>query len=219
MATRLTAGFILLPLLYSLLTSSDPGSKKIKSFILFISPIIISFIGLGIFNYVRFQNPFDFGYSSNQVGTYLSSLRSHGVFSFSHIPRNFYYSFISPLLFLTNSHGNLIFPFVTYNPAGLSFFISSPFFLYSLKSLLYKKTEIRLLWVTIFLTLFILLTYYTTWWIQFGTRFFSDFFPILFLLTLYSLRSKLSTTGQVIILFSSVLNIYLLASGFLLFKI
>lgn len=216
--TRPSAAVILLPIIYFLF-SEKHASTKLLHLLFFTVPLAISIIFLLWFNQARFQNPLDNGYSSNDVGSYLNELRSEGVFSLKHIPSNFYYYFLISVQPIIKESTNLVFPFFTYNPLGLSFFIVSPFFLYAFKSLWSKNTLIKLYWLVTLVTLIILLSYYTTGWVQFGPRFLSDIMPILYLLLLNSLNPpKLSIKHQVIILLSSLINTYLLLTGFFIFK-
>lgn len=216
--TRLSAGFIFIPIIYHYLYSKNQAGK-FSNLALFITPLVISAISLLLFNHVRFQNFFDNGYSSNDVGDYLDGLRSIGLFSIQHIPTNFYYYFLISVQPVIKESTHLVFPFVTYSTVGLSFFIVSPFFLYTFKSLLYKSILIKLYWLVILMTLLMTLTYYSAGWDQFGPRFLSDIMPIFYLLLLNSLAPpRLNTKQNLFILFSSLLNTYLLITGFLIYK-
>lgn len=208
-ATRPTASLILIAIVSLNLFKNSAISEKLKYITKLLIPIFISIFLLLLFNYVRFNNPFDNGYATNQVGDYLESLRSKGVFNLQYIPRNFYAYFLTLPVIST---------VITYNPVGTSFLIIAPFFLLSFKSIPTWNIKIFLYWMVIFFTLLILLSYYASGWVQFGPRFTTDFLPILFLLTLYGLKQNLKLYQLLIIIFSSSFNIYLLTSGFFLFK-
>lgn len=220
LATRPTAGLIIPLIPYLILRNKkDLPFLKIRRVLLFLLPILISIFLLLWFNNIRFQNPFETGYSKNNVGSYLNSMRSEGVFNISYIPTNIFYYFINSVQPVIENSTRLVFPYFTYSPYGLSFLIISPFFLYSLKSFSGKNPVVTLYWLTVFITLFILLTYYTTGWVQFGPRFTSDFMPVLYLLTLYGLKGpNLSQKQTLLILISSLINAYLLLTGFFIFK-
>lgn len=217
--TRLSAGFIFIPILYYYLYSKNQARHKFSNLMLFTIPAVVSVSLLLLFNYLRFQNFFDNGYSSNDVGNYLDGLRSIGLFSIEHIPTNLYYYFLTSVRPVIKESTHLIFPFITYSPFGLSFFIVSPFFLYAFKSLVDKNILIRLYWLVISTTLLIVLAYYSAGWAQFGPRFLSDIMPILYLLLLNSLAPpRLNTKQNLFILFSSLINTYLLTTGFLIYQ-
>ncbi len=214
-ATRPTAGFIIPVILFYILRLNKNPTKKYYHLILFILPILSAISLLLWFNQVRFQNPFETGYAVNNVGDYLNSLRQKGVFNFEYIPTNFYYYFLSSVQPVFRKTTHLVFPYFAYNPVGSSFILFSPFFLYAFRSLKRKGALIKAYWITIFITLLVLLSYYSSGWFQFGPRFTSDFMPILYLLTLYGLQSsRLSSMQTVLILLSSLVNAYLLLSGF-----
>lgn len=219
LATRPTAGIIILPIGFSLIFLNSTLKEKVLKLSYFLTPVFFSIILLLWFNYVRFQNFFNNGYFTNDVGDYLESLRRIGVFNFFHFTSNFYYYFLASVQPVIQYSTHLSFPYFTYNPVGLSFFIISPFFIYSLKTLKYMNTQIRIYWISIVITLLILLNYYNPGWVQFGPRFTSDFMPILFLLTIYSFNTKkLTGKERSLIILSSIINSYLLLTGFYLFK-
>lgn len=215
LATRPSASFIFIVLIYSLYKTKLTISEKFNNITYFVFPIIMTVLLLIVFNQMRFGDPFNNGYGTNDVGEYLSYLRQDGVFNISYIPRNFYAYFLmlpEPVV----DYNSFIAPYITYNAVGLSFFIIAPFFLYSLKSLLFKNTTIKLYWLTILVTLVLLLSYYATGWDQLGPRFASDFMPLLFLLLLASLNPPhLSETQKSIIYISSLFNAYLLIGRFI----
>lgn len=213
-ATRPTAGFIIPVILYYILKLDKNPAGKYYHLILFILPILSSILLLLWFNQARFQNPFETGYSINNVGGYLNSLRQQGVFNLQYIPTNFYYYFLSSVQPVIKQSTHLVFPYLTYNPVGLSFFIVSPFFVFALRSLKKQSALIKFYWITIVITLFVLLAYYTSGWVQFGPRLASDFMPVIYLLTLYGLKNPtLSSKQTLLILLSSLINAYLLLTG------
>lgn len=218
LASRPTAGIIILFLIPFLVFQKTHSHKKFVNLISLLLPVAISGVLLLWFNFARFGNFFDNGYYTNDVGGFIGPLRDIGVFSIQHIPGNIYYYFlisVDPI----KEGARLLFPYIKYNVWGLSFFLVAPFFLYSLKALSSKDNIIRGLLMVSGLTLLIELMYYAPGWYQFGPRYISDFMPILFLLTLYSLEDyNLTYTQKFIITLSCLFNIYLLITP-LLFKI
>jgi hypothetical protein len=81
--------------------------KKIKSYLLIaigVAPFILFFL---LYNYLRFGNFFEQGYSLQSIAGNLSSNEAYGLFNLVHIPGNIYYFLISTpnpvlkILFLT----------------------------------------------------------------------------------------------------------------------
>lgn len=215
LATRPTAGIIILLLLPFLIFKKDQAGKKLVNLFSLIFPILISIIFLMWFNFARFGNAFDNGYYTNDVGGFIGPLRDMGVFTIQHIPGNIYYYFLISVDPIKDG-AKLLFPYIKYNVWGLSFFLVAPFFLYSLKSLYSKERLVLSLWVIAGLTLLIELSYYAPGWYQFGPRYTADFMPILFLLTLYSVNNhSLSFSQKLLISLSSLFNIYLLITPLL----
>lgn len=217
LATRPTAAFISIPILYILIGKNYKNS--IKNFTKFLLPIVFIIFLLMWFNYARFGNPFETGYGNNNTGEFLSRLRKNGIFDYSYIISNSYFYLLASIQPILDRNYHIVLPFFTYNTMGLSIFITSPFFIYSFRSLKKESKFIRACFLSVILTLIILLSYYHSGWVQFGTRFASDFFPTIFLLTLYGLNvNNLTNLQKIIISLSSLINIYLLTTGFFLFK-
>ncbi len=210
-ACRPTAALFLFAILYYLY--KYPVGNKLKNLSLFLLPILAITLILGWFNYTRFGNAFDNGYGTNEVGGAIGPLREHGIFSISHIPSNVYYYFFKSIDPITNGSPNLVFPYYIYSLWGLSLFLVAPFFIFIFKSIKNKDFFSKSLWVTSLITLIILLCYYAPGWFQFGPRYTMDFFPLLFLLLLISLKSKLTEFQKNFIVLSCLFNIYLLYFG------
>lgn len=211
-ATRPTAGIIFFALIIIIFVHKQVAWKKLINLILLFVPVFFSLSFLMWFNFQRFGNPLDNGYLTNDVGGFIEPMRRIGLFNLQHIPTNIYYYFIASVEPVTNGKQSvhLAFPFIKYNDWGTSLFLVAPFFIYSLKSFKGDSKYTKLLWGMVLITLFLHLTYYTPGWSQFGPRYTADFFPILFLLTLYGLDSKLSKIKKTIIILSCSLNLYLL---------
>ena len=211
-ATRLTSGMITVFIFYTLLENKSKSYKqKILKISLFTLPIVISIVALMVFNQIRFNNPFDTGYGINRINPVQEPLRRESIFSLSHFYDNFFHYFLRMPELVIDKQEELIFPYLTYNPWGLSFFLVSPFFLYSLKTLKNKSFKIRGLWLVVLLILVILLFYYAPGWTQYGPRYTADFLPILYFLTLESLsKYGLDDKKRGLIIASSLFNLYLL---------
>lgn len=212
-ATRLTSGLIIFALVFILYKEKSSHDKKLVNLVSFLLPIFISGLCLLWFNFVRFGNPINNGYFTNDIGGYLSPLRDLGFFSLQHFPTNLYYYFLASVEPITSNISiHLKFPFIKYSGWGLSLFLVAPFFLYSLKSLKESSAYLKSLWAVVAITLFTLLIYFAPGWVQFGPRYTADFMPILYLLTLYSLTPpKLTDFQKILIAVSCLFNTYLLS--------
>lgn len=210
-ATRPPAGFILFPIIFFAATQYRSLELTVRKLTGFLTPLAITAILLLWFNYARFDNPFDNGYWNNDVGASVVPLRQLGMFSLNHLPMNIYWYFFASYERVTDGTAHLVFPFITYNPWGLSFVLIAPFFLYALRS--FKKRDIitRAWWLTIAAILVVDMTYYNTGYTQFGPRYTADFLPILYLLLLQSfIPPNLNKLHKTIIIASSFVNGYLL---------
>lgn len=233
-ATRPTAGLLFIPIflkcLYEIYQVRFNNFKKIfNAFVIFI-PVAITFILLLWFNFARFENAFDNGYSNNEIEPVSEPLRDIGVFSVQHIPMNLYWYFLASFIPVTGASSNLVFPFISFDPWGLSFFIVSPIFIYALvlfghlfqnlkkqnnhyldSIMPLSHNKLIILWGTIVVTLLILLMYFNTGWATYGPRYTADFLPLLFVILMAAFPGrKLSFRHKLIITFSCLLNMYML---------
>lgn len=210
-ATRPTSGVIAILIGYTIVFSKDSLANKLKKIVLFGIPIALSGLLLLYFNYIRFGNILDNGYVTNDIGPVSEPLRQIGVFSLQHIPMNIYWYFLAGFTTVTDGSAHLVFPFISYSVWGLSFFLISPFFIYSFKTIFTKDTNLKLMWCVVAVTLVFLLAYFNTGWVTFGPRYAADLLPVLFFILLHSFsKSELSMWHRNFILMSIGLNLYLL---------
>lgn len=214
-ATRPQALLITIAIIYKLVKTNH--KNILNNLSIFFLPVAITVFALLWFNYIRFNSIFYNAYQTNQVGGFMSSFRNLGFFSIQHLPTNFYYYFLISVNPVTDqTEANLIFPYITYSAWGISLILIAPFFLYALKTIICKIWEIRIYWIVIGLNLIFLMLYFAPGWVQFGPRYSADFLPLLFLLLLKQLKKPLSLKQQIIIMVSSVFNLYLYATPFLI---
>ncbi|KKP47634.1 MAG: hypothetical protein UR39_C0003G0036 [Candidatus Woesebacteria bacterium GW2011_GWA1_33_30] len=128
------------------------------------------------YNYLRFGNPFDNGYSLiPDVNT--SSWFSSGLWSPTYIPKNFNIFFLKlPVIRDT-------FPYIVPSLAGMSIILTTPAFIYAFFAAK-KDLVTKLSWISILIILFIVASHGGTGFSQFGYRFAVDFYPFLMLLTI-----------------------------------
>lgn len=145
-------------------------------------------IGLGIlpfvlfnffYNYLRFGTIMDVGYFllPKILNEENSPWFIHGVANLIYIPNNLKTMFWTFPKFIN------YFPYIIPSWAGLSIWITTPAFIYSVFASFKDKVNI-FAWISILLILFIVTTHGGTGWSQFGYRFAVDFYPLLYFLTL-----------------------------------
>lgn len=209
-ATRPTAGFFLFFVLGFIAFNFRTKLEVFRNFVFLVIPLTISAMLLLYFNYVRFGDIFDNGYATNEIGGISEPLREIGIFTPAHIPMNFYWYFLSSFTTVTDGSAQLVFPFLSYSFWGLSFFITSPFFVFAFASLRNSSRYLRGIWLTFGATLMLLLMYFNTGWYTYGSRYLADGLPLLYLLLLHSLPSKLKSYHYLIGGISMLINAYLM---------
>jgi hypothetical protein len=218
-ATRPTAGFIgvlLAWLLFKTFLKRGITKQLIVDVFSFFLPICISILFLLWFNYVRFGSAFFDTYHYLDAGVVLRPVQQLGVFSLRHVPSSFYYFFLASYLPVTKGTAHLVFPYITYSPFGLSFFLVCPFFVYAFRTLKRAAFFVRAYWLVILGTLGCLLCFFSMGGFQtYGPRYTADFLPILYVLLLTSFKKpRLNNVQKFLILLSSSLNVYLLLTHF-----
>jgi hypothetical protein len=181
-------------------------------------PVLVALALVLLYNYLRFQNPFQQGYSYQDLPPGLKAGRDAGMFSFIHLPANLFYALLStPLPVFRDSLSHVLaFPYIQNNPWGMSIFVTSPYLLYLF--LLRKKDidlQTRNILIAVGACCLMIFTYYGMGWYQFGYRYSLDFMPLLFLLFMTKYRAKnkkLSSRMQILLLGAGIFNFYLLLS-------
>lgn len=212
--TRVTAFFCILFFISDIILSSESIDKKIKNFSkLLIAPIICLGLLL-LYNYFRFQSPFDQGYFY-QILSLDNTLdkRNFGLFNIRYLPRGLYYSlFNMPMPVYSSETHFLTFPFIKKDIFGMSIFVTSPYLLY----LLFLKNINKKIWLllgtSILVWLFIICSFFSGS-NQFGFRYALDFFPLLFVAFMMAYKNEKSEIGwilKIFIILSAFLNFYLL---------
>lgn len=230
--TRFTAGLGILFYFLATIFSKTPLREKLRRCLLMVLPIVLAGVVLLWYNYARFENVFDNGYttSNNWVpssNTFRYEMLKYGLFNVKNIPTNVYYYFFNvPSPVLETSQGyyrqifktdtsmivHLVFPYIKVTTPGVSFFVVSPIFLLIFRNK-FKSKDSKIAAVTGGVILILLLMYYWTGWTQVGPRYTIDLLPFLFILLIESFREKKVTLWQkFVISFSSLFNIYLFLS-------
>jgi hypothetical protein len=216
--TRITAGLSIVFFVIDILLNKDVDpQKKYKALFKLLLPFFLGILLLSLYNYLRFNDFLETGYSFQRVIEYsLFKAREYGLFSLIHLPGNLYYLLLAtpePVFRDGFSHV-LVYPFVKLNPWGMSIFITSPYLLYLFK-FKYKNIVSQLLLLTIFVIAIPVLLYYGIGFYQFGYRYAFDFIPFLFFLFIREYNDKygkLSYGIKFLILISAMFNLYLIAT-------
>jgi hypothetical protein len=190
--------------------------QKLKKFVQLSTPVIAAVILLGLYNFLRFHNPFNGGYTHQVLYTDSAEARAYGEFSLVHVPTGLYTAiFRAPIPVLRESTSwTLKFPYIQNNVFGMSIFVTSPYLLalFSNKWSSFDARARHLLIAALFAALFVF-SYFGLGLIQFGYRYTLDFLPELFLLFMIMYRKKhshLSRGMKMVLLGSGLLNFYLL---------
>jgi hypothetical protein len=214
--TRITAAPVFVFFGLELLYLNQSARQKLKKFVQLSLPIVVAVILLGLYNFLRFHNPFNGGYSHQLLYPDAIESRSSGMFSLEHIPTNFYSAILrapDPVL-RDSTSWTLKFPYIENNIYGMSIFITSPYLLslFSHKWSSFDRRSRHLLIAALASALFVF-SYFGIGLLQFGYRYSLDFLPELFLLFMIMYRknhSRLSTGMKILLLGSGVFNFYLL---------
>lgn len=171
-------------------------------------PVMASVGFLLYYNYLRFGNFMDFGYTSiSSGGTVVSDARQFGVFSPHFIPINLQTMFLSlPELdaqcgyFLPRGH-------------GISMLAASPAIIYLLRRLKISWWTVGC-WLTIVISLGLLMNYHNDGSIQYAYRYIVDFIvPVIMLLALNA-GQKVSWPLKILIIVSIAMNYFGTVSWF-----
>jgi len=198
--------------------SKKHGDRKLrnKQLAYLCLPLIIAALLLSLYNYARFGNLLQQGYSYQHILTVNLYDRTYGLFSIRYIPSNLYYFLLSTpaAVFRNNLTHILKFPFIQASPWGLSIFFTSPYLLYLflMKKVSFDGRTIRML-IAIAVSAALVLTYYGIGYFQYGYRYALDFLPLLFTLFMIKYRQKhgsLTAGMKTLLLGSGVLNFYML---------
>jgi hypothetical protein len=214
--TRATAAPVFIFFCLELWMLRSKTQQRLKKFIQLSLPMVIAVLLLGLYNFLRFHNPFNGGYTHQLLYTDSAIARSYGEFSLIHIPAGMYTALLrAPIPVLRNSGSwTLKFPYIQNNVYGMSIFITSPYLL-SLFSNKWSSFDSRArhLLIAALASALLVFSYFGLGLIQFGYRYSLDFLPELFLLFMIMYRKNhryLSRGMKILLLVSGVFNFYLL---------
>jgi hypothetical protein len=183
--------------------------KKSFSWALFSSLPVVAAVGfLLYYNYLRFGNFLDFGYTAiSSGGTVVSDARQFGVFSLHFIQNNIQTMFLSlPEL---DAQCNYFLP----RGHGISMLAATPAVIYLLRRLKISWWTVGC-WVTIILSMALLMTYHNDGSIQYAYRYIADFIIPAIMLIALNAGEKVSWPLKLLILISMVMNYFGTVSWF-----
>lgn len=156
----------------------------------FIAGLAVPLAFYGYFNYVRFGNPLQTGYSMHSYAAYFAAdIKKYGMVSLHYIPTQLYTILISPPQYISH------FPFLKPNPNGMGILLTTPAILYVVKAKFSESINRWALLATVGIML-PTLVWFSTGWVQFGYRYSLDFMPFVLILIASGMRR---TTNKMMI--------------------
>lgn len=217
--TRITASFVILFFILDIILAKGLGYKnKLSKIINLAVPYTSALLVFFLYNFLRFGDPLEQGYSMQIIPEYASKAREYGVFSLLHLPGNLYYFLLAtPLPVFKDGVSHVLrFPYLRQS-FGMSIFVTSP---YLLKLFFFKYNDrfSKMVLATVFIIATPILLYYGIGWRQLGYRYQLDFFPLVFWLFMVKYKNKninLSGRLKTLIILASLFNLYLFFFVFL----
>jgi hypothetical protein len=196
-----------LPVFAWLLLPKNPARKLAWGLI----PLAVVGIGMGVYNFVRYNNPLELGYQYMQLEYLLAKrIEATGSFNLIYLPENLHNAFWKMPEFRNTC------PYVVMDGWGLSMLFSTPLLLLIIlapwreKAVYTMATGALLVAIPSFL-------YYNTGYLQAGYRYALDFLPMLFVPLIAATRGRLNWKTACLVALSvamgflSLLNFYLLS--------
>lgn len=187
-----------------------------KKFSASVIPVLFFFGLFAVYNFARFGNPLDFGFTYTVFDNFdFSTVAPHGFYSLYYIPRNLFYMFAEIPKFSYLRTGQVVFD---WNHFGMSIFIVSPVFLAALltinRHLLNIKNFVNrlkiYLWVQVIVQVGVLIPFYWLGPLQVGIRYATDFGLLLLILAIFGLEGKINSLVILALMIAMSLNIFYL---------
>lgn len=216
-ATRISLIFTALFFVLNLLYSDLSNKLKVKNLALLTGPIIISIAILGFYNFARFGNPAETGYSATvQPWDYGPGLttRTLGLWSLVHIPTNLYYMFLKmpEPIFIPGTY-TLRFPYLKVDGSAISILFTSSIFIWILFSN-WQDKKVKLAGLTALIMIFVLCGSFSNGSWQYGYRYAIDYYPFIFIILIYSFKKEVSYKFLAITAAVFLINLYFINTLF-----
>jgi hypothetical protein len=170
--------------------------------LLSVIPLLLALAGLLGYTALRFGNPLDFGYLTENIAEELATkLHVYGQFHWHHVPENFW------AMWLAGPQWDVKRNIWRPDPDGMSLLLTTPALIY----LVCARPRNPLVlggWIAFGLLLIPLLLYYNTGWWQFGYRFSLDFMVPVMVLLAVAAGERVSKHMRLLILAGVLVNLY-----------
>ncbi len=177
------------------------GKAILKKWLLFALPVLAIASIAAINNYLRFDDPIEFGHSYLAVRQQ-GMIETYGLFDYEYFRRNLSVAFAMLPGFSSDA------PYVHISPHGMALWFTTPLFLSLLWPKLDKERSVhRALWITVACIAVPILFYQNSGWAQFGYRFSLDYTAFLILLLAIS-RRPLGRFMKLLIIVSVLVNLF-----------
>jgi hypothetical protein len=159
-----------------------------------------------IFNWIRFDNIFDTGYSYISLPGFLKErVEKFGLFHLAYVPFNFIYMFLQG--FHLDFSSSTYLSGIIMDPFGTSITFASPFVFIAFLAK-WRSSLLLAAWISISLSLVHMLLYYNNGYVQANAQRFSlDFLPILILLVALGINRIPESLWKSAIIYSITLNV------------
>ena len=191
-------------------------SRKIFFRKVFVSviPVAFFFIVFALYNFARFGNPLDFGFTYTNFEYFdFAKIAPAGFYSLYYVPRNLFYMFLEIPKLTWLRTGQIIFDF---NHFGMSIFFVSPVFLAALLTIGPGLFDTRnftsrlmiYLWIQVVVQIMMLAPFFTLGFMQVGIRYATDFGLLLLILAIFGLRGRTNILVVLGSIMAMAMNIY-----------
>lgn len=162
-----------------------------------------------VYNYVRFQNPFESGYGvAGLAEPVLEEARRYGLFNPVHIPKNLFMMLLQgPEPYPSADAPVLLFPYAVPSAWGMGMLFTSPALVYAYRANR-RLPLVRACWAAVACVLVTVLLYYGVGRVQFGYRYALDFMPFLIILAALGFPSPVTKRVKWLVLGGIVVNIW-----------
>ena len=184
----------------------DPKSRRalLSSLLKFAAPIAVGGAALAVYNYARFQSPFEFGHRFMPV-QWQDRMFRFGLFNYHFLSRNLAAALVLLPRIMTR------YPYVKVSQHGVSLLVTSPNLAYTVMPQ-EPSPLTKPLWITILATALPSLLYQNSGYVQWGYRFSLDYM-IYFMVLLAVGNRPLTRLFRALVVVAFVINLFL-AIGF-----
>jgi len=184
----------------------DPKSRRalLSLLLKFAAPIAVGGAVLAVYNYARFQNPFEFGHRFMPV-QWQDRMFRFGLFNYHFLSRNLAAALVLLPRIMTH------YPYVKMSQHGMSLLVTSPNLAYTVMPQ-ERSPLTKALWITILATALPSLLYQNSGYVQWGYRFSLDYM-IYFMVLLAVGNRPLTKLFRALVVVAFAINLFL-AIGF-----